>query len=316
MEDMMEILGGGDVYRKMLENMDMGVYFVNKDRQITFWNKGAEIISGFSREDVVGKYCNDDILNHVDENGNKICVAGCPLKSTVDTGESRETVVYLHHKEGHRVKIKVKSFPLIVEGKLVGAGETFEKLSSAEGGSDLTRLHDNFSCSLEELKVLAFYDELTGLPNRRYLESILESRYLEFKNLNLKFGVLFIDIDNFRDFNNSYGHDMGDKVLKVTANTFVTAIRKTDFVGRWGGEEFIGIFPMVDKAELEAIAEKIRILVENSVLREENGARFSVTVSIGGSVLDINDSVDSLVKRADEKMYISKKSGKNMVTIG
>lgn len=122
--------------------------------------------------------------------------------------------------------------------------------------------------------------------------------------------------DNFRDFNNSYGHDMGDKVLKVTANTFVTAIRKTDFVGRWGGEEFIGIFPMVDKAELETIAEKIRILVENSVLREENDARFSVTVSIGGSVLDINDSVDSLVKRADEKMYISKKSGKNMVTIG
>ena len=66
-EDMFSILGGGDVYKKMLENMDMGVYFVNRERQITFWNKGAEDIIGFTKDEVVGKYCHDDILNHVDE---------------------------------------------------------------------------------------------------------------------------------------------------------------------------------------------------------------------------------------------------------
>ena len=180
----------------------------------------------------------------------------------------------------------------------------------------MARLYDNFTCSVEELKVLAYYDELTGLPNRRYLDSILESRFLEFENLNLSFGLLFMDIDNFRNFNNTYGHDIGDKVLKVVANTFVSAIRKTDFIGRWGGEEFIGIFPMANKAELEIIGEKIRALVEKSVLREENGNRYSITVSIGGAVLTEEDDIKSIVKRADENMYISKKSGKNMVTIG
>lgn len=315
-EDMFSILGGGDVYKKMLENMDMGVYFVNRERQITFWNKGAEDISGFTKDEVVGKYCHDDILNHVDEKGNKVCINGCPLKATADTGEPREVIVYLHHKEGHRVRIKVKSFPLIVDGKLVGAGETFERLGTNGSKGDLTRLYDNFSCSIEELKVLAYFDELTGLPNRRYLESILESRFLEFENLNLGFGLLFMDIDNFRNFNNTYGHDMGDRVLKTVANTFVSAIRKTDFVGRWGGEEFIGIFPMANKMELEIIGEKIRVLVENSVLREEDGKKYSITVSIGGAVLTEEDSIKSLIKRADENMYISKKSGKNMVTIG
>jgi diguanylate cyclase with PAS/PAC sensor len=109
---------------------------------------------------------------------------------------------------------------------------------------------------------------------------------------------------------------MGDRVLKTVANTFVSAIRKTDFVGRWGGEEFIGIFPMANKMELEIIGEKIRVLVENSVLREEDGKKYSITVSIGGAVLTEEDSIKSLIKRADENMYISKKSGKNMVTIG
>ena len=127
--------------------------------------------------------------------------------------------------------------------------------------------------------------------------------------------MCYLDIDNFRNFNNAYGHDIGDKVLKAVANTFVSAIRKTDFVGRWGGEEFIGIFPMANKMELEIIGEKIRVLVENSVLREENGNRYNITVSIGGAVLNEDDRIRSLIKRADENMYISKKSGKNMVTI-
>lgn len=315
MNNSMSDLEDRDIYKIMLENMDIGIYFVSKSRQITFWNKGAEEISGFSKDEVVGKFCYDDILSHVDEKGNKVCVLGCPLKATTEDGKVREAVVYLHHKEGYRVRIKVKSFPLYINNELIGAGETFERLIGNEINNDLTAVCDNFSCSIEELKMFAFYDELTGLPNRRYLESILESRFMEFANLHLTFGILFIDIDNFRNFNNTHGHDLGDKVLKVAANTFVTAIRKTDFIGRWGGEEFIGIFPMVSKLELEAIAEKIRILIENSILREEGGKRYNITVSIGGSLISSLDDIESLIKRADENMYVSKKNGKNMVTI-
>ena len=305
----------GGIYKVMLENMDVGVYFVDKSRQITFWNKGAETISGFSKEEVVGKFCYHDILNHVDEKGNKVCVVGCPLKDTTEDGIPRETVVYLHHKEGYRVRVKVKSFPLYIDNKLVGAGEVFEKLIGNEINKEFKYSCTDISCSIEELKILALYDKLTELPNRRYLESILESRFMEYKHLHLTFGILFMDIDNFRNFNNTYGHDMGDKVLKVVANTFISAIRKTDFVGRWGGEEFIGIFPMVSKIELEAIAEKIRVLTENSALRDDDGGIYSITVSIGGTIINEKDDMESLIKRSDDKMYISKKMGKNRVTI-
>lgn len=312
--DIMDVEGGG-VYKEMLENMDIGVYFVDKSRRITFWNKGAEEISGFSKEEVVGKFCHDDILSHVDEKGNKVCVIGCPLRYTVEDGKPRETVVYLHHKEGYRVRIKVKSFPLYQDNILVGAGEVFEKLIRNDKDKELNELCTDFSCSIEELKMLALYDKLTELPNRRYLESILESRFREFEKLHLTFGILFIDIDNFRNFNNTYGHNIGDKVLRVAANTFLSAIRKTDFVGRWGGEEFIGIFPMVSRLELEAIAEKIRVLIENSVIRENNGSRYSITVSIGGTIINDNDDIETIIKRADENMYISKKNGRNSATI-
>lgn len=305
----------GNIYKEMLENMDIGVYFVDSSRQITFWNKGAEEISGFTKEEVVGKFCHDDILSHVDEKGNKVCVTGCPLKATAEDGRVREVVVYLHHKEGYRVRIRVKSFPLYINNKLVGAGEVFERLIGNELNKELHELCTDISCSVEELKILALYDKLTDLPNRRYLESILESRFMEFEKLHLTFGILFMDIDDFRNFNNTYGHDMGDKVLKVAANTFMSAIRKTDFIGRWGGEEFIGIFPMVSKIELEAIAEKIRVLIENSVLRVGD-KKYSITVSIGGTITHAWDDINSLIKRADEKMYISKNAGKNQVTIG
>ena len=305
----------GNIYKEMLENMDIGVYFVDSSRQITFWNKGAEEISGFTKEEVVGKFCHDDILSHVDEKGNKVCVTGCPLKATVEDGRVRDVVVYLHHKEGYRVRIRVKSFPLYINNKLVGAGEVFERLIGNELNKELHELCTDISCSVEELKILALYDKLTDLPNRRYLESILESRFMEFEKLHLTFGILFMDIDDFRNFNNTYGHDMGDKVLKVAANTFMSAIRKTDFIGRWGGEEFIGIFPMVSKIELEAIAEKIRVLIENSVLRVGD-KKYSITVSIGGTITHAWDDINSLIKRADEKMYISKNAGKNQVTIG
>ena len=83
MNNSMSDLEDRDIYKIMLENMDIGIYFVSKSRQITFWNKGAEEISGFSKDEVVGKFCYDDILSHVDEKGNKVCVLGCPILVSV-----------------------------------------------------------------------------------------------------------------------------------------------------------------------------------------------------------------------------------------
>lgn len=226
-------------------------------------------------------------------------------------GEERNAVVFLHHKDGHRVKIHTNITPLVENGKIIGGIEVFREISENKP----LMMEEKESYSEEELKVIALHDQLTGIPNRRYAESFLNAKINEYKDLGIALGVIFGDIDNFGNFNNTYGHELGDKVLKTVSNTMLNAIRKNDLIGRWGGEEFLVILPAIDYDELEKNAEKIRMLVENSILRE-NGAELHITISLGATMIKKEDYLQSLVKRADDLMYESKKSGKNRVTMG
>ncbi len=298
-------------YANVIDDINLGVYFVDSERQITFWNRGAEAITGFRREDIINKHCHDNILNHINENGEHLCIGGCPLGRTIEDGQKRNAVVYLHHKDGYRVKVSVKTTAIYNDGKIIGAAEVFERMSEKEvkkfGNSDQDKEY-----SMDELRVLALYDQLTGIPNRRYLESILKTKFMEWEMLQMNFGVIFIDIDNFRYFNNMFGHDVGDKVLKVVTNTLTTAIKRDDVIGRWGGEEFVGIFPASSEDNLKDLCEKLRFLVENSVLREGN-KECHVTISIGATLVKEGDTMENVVKRADEAMYTGKSAGKNTV---
>lgn len=292
-------------YKKMLDNFSEGVYFVDKNRKINFWNAGAEKITGFSAKEVLNSNCYDNILNHVNDEGKKLCKEGCPLHKTIQDNQPRDTKIYLHHKDGHRVKVFVKTRPLYENEKLIGAVEIFTD------DTDKVSIIEN----LEKYKSLALYDQLTNLPNRRYLKSYLETRMKMFRDLNIKFGLAFIDIDHFKEFNDKYGHDLGDKVLKVVSNTYVNVLRSEDLAGRWGGEEFILIFSSIDLKGLEVVSEKIRMLVENSIIRSEEEDLF-VTISVGSTLVEENDNIDSIIRRADELMYVSKQNGRNQVTIG
>jgi diguanylate cyclase (GGDEF)-like protein len=125
-----------------------------------------------------------------------------------------------------------------------------------------------------------------------------------------------MDVDHFKQFNDNYGHNTGDLVLRMVAQTLRYAVRATDTTGRWGGEEFIAILhDFQDERDLERAAEKVRALVERSRL-DVDGQGLTVTVSVGGTLLQAEDTSESLVGRADELMYRSKQAGRNRVTIG
>lgn len=294
-----------DFYKTMLENMYEGIYFVDNERQITFWNKGAERITGFSASEVIGKHCFNNILNHVDDLGTRLCTQGCPLHKTIIDGEMREASVYLHHKSGFRVPVSVRTVAITENGTIIGAIEIF---------IDDSEKHEVLK-TVEEYKALAMRDQLTELPNRRFIDSFLTSKFKEFKELGMPFGVLFMDIDHFKAVNDTYGHDIGDIVLKTVAETCTRVIRAQDLLGRYGGEEFIVAFTGIDETTLQKKAEQIRMLVEHSVLRAES-YELSVTISIGGTMILDEDDLDSVLKRADTLMYNSKSSGRNRVTIG
>ena len=292
-------------YRGLLDNVADGVYFVDPDRKILFWNKAAERITGFKKEDVVGSHCWDDLLRHVDNEGCNLCTDGCPLAKTIADGQSREAVVYLHHKEGYRLPVYIRVVPINnSNGKITGAVETFTDLTS----QNTTLQH------IEELEKMAYLDHLTGLANRRYTEISLISRLDEVQRYGWSFGIIFMDIDHFKKINDVYGHALGDEVLKMVAQTLVKVSRTSDIVGRWGGEEFLSIIANANKEILLGTANRYRLLVEKSGLHIKTG-NILVTLSGGATLVQHTDTKETIIKRVDELMYQSKAKGGNCMVI-
>ena len=294
-----------ELYKTILDNIYDGVYFADRSRRITYWNKGAERISGFEGSEVIGRSCSENILVHVNSKGVNLCKNMCPLAKTIRDGKTRETEAFLHHKNGHRVPVAIRTTPLRDStGKIVGAVEIFNDNSSQMA------LRQRFN----ELQEMALYDELTGIANRRYIEMNLKTRFGEMRRYGRIFGVLFIDIDHFKEINDTYGHDVGDRVLKMVADTLVNNLRAFDILGRWGGEEFVSVVVNVNEELLSSIAHRFRFLVEQSRLSVESVA-LRVTVSIGATLARPKDTVKTLMKRADRLMYRSKQLGRNRVCI-
>jgi diguanylate cyclase (GGDEF)-like protein/PAS domain S-box-containing protein len=293
-------------HQTVLDQLYDGVYFVDRQRRITYWNRGAVQLTGYTPEEVVGSSCGDGVLMHVDGDGKNLCEEGCPLAATLEDGQVREMVVFLHHKDGHRLPVAVRAAPITDgSGMVVGAVEIFKDNSGSVDLSD----------RLARLEKQALLDPLTGIGNRRYLTRHLEARVEEYRRYNVTFGVLFIDIDHFKRVNDNFGHLVGDRVLRMVAQTVAVNLRPFDEAGRWGGEEFVSVVANVDGNDLSIVAERLRMLVEASSLGTEKGA-VRVTVSIGAVLAAADEDAESVLERADQVMYQSKLAGRNQVTLG
>lgn len=293
-----------DFYKTIVEELDEGLYFVDTNRVITYWNKAAERITGFSAEEVLGRPCRDNILNHVDAQGRQLCEGMCPLAYSLRDVSHKEADVFLHHKNGARIPVHVKISPIIdSDGKIIGALELFSDNSSF---LEMTHL-------VEELKQKALFDSLTKAGNRTYTEQFIDLRINEFHRYGWPFGVIFFDIDNFKHINDTYSHSIGDMVLQTVAATIMNNIRAFDFLGRIGGEEFLVIVRNINPEQLLYRAEMLRALIAESFFHHE-GSILRITVSGGATMMQDDDTQTTLIHRADTLMYSSKAHGKNRVT--
>lgn len=294
-----------NLYRDVLDNLYDGVYFLDRNRQIFFWNKGAERITGYRAADVMGRSCADDILCHVDKQGHHLCRDGCPAAEVLNDGQRRETEVYLLHKNGYRKPVRIRVAPIEdASGRIVGAMEIFSDDTSPESLRRRVAL-------LEKLSSL---DPLTHLPNRRSMEATIASRLAETHRYEVSFGVLFIDIDHFKSVNDTHGHETGDHVLRLVAKTLARSLRPFDLAGRWGGEEFLAVILNVDTIDLGVVAERVRALIAETRIPLEDDY-LSVSVSIGGTLARSDDSSEALLNRADQLMYQCKMEGRNRVCL-
>lgn len=292
-------------HRELLDGLHDGVYFTDRRRRIIYWNRAAERITGYAAGDVVGSSCKDNILVHVDELGCCLCHDKCPMMATIEDGEIRHATAYLHHKDGHRVRVLVRTSPILDKhGQVIGAVEIFSEHANVGADSDeIARLHR-----------MAYLDSLTEVANRRYATQMLESRHAEMQRHGWRYGILLGDIDHFKQFNDKYGHDVGDRVLRMVARTMVNAARPYDLISRWGGEEFLIISTHIGRVELLALGERLREMVAGSALTVDSQP-LAVRLSLGGSVAQPDDSIEQVLARADECLYESKRAGRNRVTV-
>lgn len=165
--------------------------------------------------------------------------------------------------------------------------------------------------SNEKLEKLATMDVLTNLFNRAKLNDTLENEINRANRFEHDLGIIILDIDNFKSTNDTYGHNAGDKVLEEFGYILKSQVRLTDIVGRWGGEEFVIICPETNIQGMQKVTEQLRITIENN--------NFSTvgqkTASFGITLFCREDSVKSLISRADRALYIAKDNGRNRIEI-
>lgn len=292
-------------YKQLLDSIADGVYFVDRERRITFWNRGAERISGYAAREVLGRSCADNILRHVDATGAQLCQNCCPLEAVVMDGNMREAQVFLHHKLGHRVPVEVRATAMRDDkGEILGAVEIFN--------SNVKQI--NVLEEIQKLRKEVLTDALTGIGNRRYAEIRLSECERDEREHGVSFAVLFADIDHFKVVNDTWGHEAGDKILQMVARVLSGGLRGLDSACRWGGEEFVVITRNMTCEGLKALGERLRVLIEHSWF-DHGDDRIAVTASFGGAISTPGESAQDVLRRADAQLYRSKEGGRNLVSI-
>lgn len=302
-----ELLNGTqpDFLETLFNSLDNGVYFMDRDKRIIFWNKGAELISGFPAAEVIGKHCSDKLLVHVDDKGVVQCKEFCPADRTFKSETVFPGTAYILHKEGYRLPVNVSAFPVLdTAGRPIACGQVFVDYSPR------ILLPQN----LQELERMSLLDLGTQIANRQFLELHLQSRLTEMKRFKLPFGVIFIDVDNLTKLNERHGREVGDRVLRMIAKTLASNVRFFDAAGRWDREEFLVVVLNISEAKLDMISNKLRLLISQSHVSTETEF-ISCTVSMGATLARREDTIESLVTRAEQLMLHSKWLGRNRVSI-
>lgn len=183
--------------------------------------------------------------------------------------------------------------------------------SFADKTRELEAIRENLSKSEERART----DTLTGLPNRRALEEFFRKAQIAAMEQGEPLSLLMLDIDHFKKFNDSFGHGVGDQVLRLMAQVLRDKVREVDLPARYGGEELIAVLPGADLSAAAVIAERVRrSIAECQITRRSTGETLpSITVSIGAAQFQPGEAMGDLVERCDRALYLAKRNGRNRV---
>jgi PAS domain S-box-containing protein/diguanylate cyclase (GGDEF)-like protein len=274
-----------EVYRSVLESLPAAVYLVDRERRILLWNESAHHLTGFQSYEVIGRQCQDNILVHCDDRDNILCGSECPLAATIRDGRPREANLYLRHKDGQRIPVRVHATPVRdAEGHIIGAAETFEERVAAAGHPAAPLLHYSL-------------DQATGLADAESMRRHLGEMLKRFSEDRYPFGVLAIAPDRLEELKAGRGASIADRLVRVVGKTVHKSLRPADLTGRWSADTFLVVLAHCPASALTSVAERLRH-VAGAASVPWWGDWVSVTLSIGGAGVRQGDTVESLVDRA------------------
>lgn len=299
----------------LLQSLAEGAYGVDTHGKCTFVNHAFLRILGYQSEDeVVGKHIHS-LIHHTRADGSHYPPDECRIYSAYksNTADHCADEVFWH-KDGHAIQVEYWSQPIVVDGVIIGAIATFFDISERKKME-------------EQIRHLALHDTLTSLPNRRLLIERISQAQLSSKRNHQHAALMFMDLDNFKPLNDTYGHEAGDKLLIEVANRLQKCVREVDTVARIGGDEFIVMLTELDvnealsKDEATKVAEKIRFDLSQPYLIEvmdERGVISQVehhcTASIGVTLFKGTvPNKEEIIRVADDAMYQAKSAGRNRV---
>jgi diguanylate cyclase (GGDEF)-like protein/PAS domain S-box-containing protein len=293
------------VFRTLIDRLHTAVYIVDRDGTIVFWNDGAERITGYLREHVVGRCGRDKILVHDGECNSGLCTPSCPLAGTLEDGKIREAAVEIRHRSGHRIPVWLRAVPVRNEaGAIVGAAECFDERGFAPEVVLRECEHPVHTC----------LNEVTGLPLEEHTRSRVNEQIAAFAEETVPFSVLSIEIDRMDHFRTACGREAALSVLRVVAQTLKDTLRSSDFLGHWPGQRFLAVLPWCSGEAVPRVAELLKKMVGYAEIRWW-GDRLPVTLSIGGATVRKDDTAESVVERAENALEESVQRGGDCAVI-
>src|SRR5215218_3309545 len=284
-------------HEMVLEAAGEGIFGLDLDGNATFVNPAAVRITGWEAEELVGRP-QHDVLHHTKPDGSPYPSEECPIHAALEDGttHSRDDEVFWR-KDGTSFPVEYMSSPIFEDGEVIGAVVTFKDITERKALE-------------QQLQHQAFYDPLSGLPNRVLFMDRLERSITRAKRRGSKVAVLFTDLDNFKVINDSLGHKAGDQLLIAVAERLKTCLRPEDTAARLGGDEFtILIEDISSVGEVVQIAERIAEILQPPFTLEEQEVFATVSTGIALNSPTQEQPAD-LLRHADLAMYRAKRRGK------
>lgn len=300
----------------IVQSTDIGIVVLDRNFDIEIFNRFMQVHSNISAEDVIGinifdvfAYLNDDWFRRRVES---VFELGIPVYTT---WEQRDCVFEfpLRLPIHHEMTIMYQNTTFI---PLRSANDSVEKVGVVVYDvTDTAMNRIKLEAAKDELLVLSRTDKLTSLWNRGYWEECLNAEYRRYKRSGNNVSMVIFDIDHFKRINDTYGHQVGDDVIRSVASILKESSREVDICGRYGGEEFVVVLPDTDIKGSTHYCERLREKIQQYIVNS-GGHQVSFTVSLGVSVLD--DSVKSAkqwIVNADIALYKAKDSGRNQTQV-